>query len=273
MNKKTIKIIFVILVTFLMITSCDFVFAVSVDSETIEQIQNDAENIDLNNITEDDLLKIYDDLTENYTTEEIAEIIEENKSELEKQGVSADIIDASTEILKTTDTETVRDIIKNDIDVNDIQEKIEQGYTADQIVKSIVEEIPTEQKVNIATKLFLANSIVRTILTVIVILFLYDIVLRWIIYGKAGEHSWAAIIPIYRDIVMYRISDISPWVILLWFLPILGWGILFIISIVQRICLATNFGRGALFAFGNVICPVIFESIIAFNHNIKYQDN
>lgn len=272
MNKKILKIMLIIISIICIIIAGNISFASSVNPEIMEQIQKEAESIDINNITEEDLLKLYDDLTENYKSEDIAEIIEENKSELQKQGISSDIIDAGTEILKTTDTETVRDIIKNDIDVNDIQEKIEKGYTANQIVKSIVNEIPTKQKINIVKKLFLANSIVKTILTVIAILFIYDIVLRWRIYGKAGEHSWAAIIPIYRDVVMYRIADMSPWVMLLWFIPIIGWGILFIISIVQRVCLATNFGRSSLFAFGNVLVPIIFESIIAFNPNIEYEE-
>lgn len=263
------KVLIIILSIFL---SGNIVFATSSDFQIMEELQKEAESIDVNNITEEELLKIYDNLTNNFEAEDIAEIIEANKSELQKQGISEDIIDAGTEILKSADTETVREIIKNDIDINDIQEKIEKGYTKNQIVKSIVEEIPTRQKINIAVKLFFSSIIVKVILTIIVIIFLYDIVLRWIIYGKAGEHSWAAIIPIYRDVVMYRISDISPWVMLLWFLPIIGWGILFIISIAQRVCLATNFGRSSLFAFGNIFLPIIFESIIAFNHNIEYEE-
>lgn len=272
MNRKILKIMLIIISIICIIIIGNISFASSLDSETMEKLQKETENIDINNITEEEILKVYDNLTQNYTTEEIAEIIEQNKSEIQKQGISEDIINAGTEILKTTDTQTVREIIKNEVDINDIQEKIEKGYTVNQIVKSIINEIPTEQKINIATKVFFANSIVKTILTVMLILFIYDIVLRWIIYGKAGEHSWAAIIPIYRDVVMYRIADMSPWVMLLWFLPIIGWGILFIISIVQRVCLATNFGRSSLFAFGNVLIPIIFESIIAFNPNIKYEE-
>lgn len=268
MRKKGLIIIAII---FFIILVGNVVFASSIESQIIEELQNETEKIDIDNITEEDLLKLYDDLVENYTTEDIVEIIEENRSELQKQGISKDIIDVGTEILKTTDTETVRDIIKNEIDVKDIQEKIEDGYTVKQIVKSIVKEIPTKNKVDIAKKMFFNNRIVKTVLIVIIVILLYDTIIRWIIYRKAGKHSWAAIIPIYRDIVMYKISDISPWVMLLWFIPIIGWGILFIFSIAQRVCLATNFGRSSLFAFGNIFFPIVFESIIAFNSNIQYD--
>lgn len=267
--KKMFFLVFVMFFSILIgIGNC---FSASIDSETLDIIKENAKNIDVNNISEEDILKIYDDLSENYTAEDIAEIVEQNRDEIEKQGVSSEIIDAGTEILKTTDTETIREIIKNDIDISDIQEKIEKGYSADEILQSVIEEIPTAQKVNIVTKLVFANTIIQTILVVIVILIIYNTILRAIIYKKAGKHFWAAFIPIYRDIVMYKICDISPWIMILWFIPVIGWIILFGASIVRKICLAVNFGRGPLFAFGNVLFSIFFESIIAFNPNIKYE--
>ena len=284
-NNKIYKIMAVIVFFFLVIISENIVFATSnLDSETLEELKEEAKNLNLENIpiddidlsnidnmTEEELLDVYDKVTQEYDTQDIAEIIEDNKEELKKQGISEDVINAGTEILKTTDTETVREILKEDVDITEIKEKIEEGYSPEEIVKSVVKEIPTKQKVNIAMKLFVTNSIIKTVLVVLGIIFIYDLILRWRIYQKAGEHGWAAIIPIYRDIVMYRISDLSPWLLLLWFVPILGWIILFGASIIGRICLAVNFGRGTLFALGNVLIPIVFESVIAFNPNIKYE--
>ena len=274
MKKKMLKITIISFVCVMMLICYNNCFATSLNSEMLEEFKKEAKNInieDIDHITEDEILEIYDDVTQNYTTEDIAEIIEENKEEIKKQGISEEVIDAGTEILKTTDTETVREIIKNDIDINDIKEKIEEGYAPEQILKSIVSEIPVQQKANIAMKLFITNKIVQTILKILVVLFIYDIILRWRIYKKAGEHSWAAMIPIYRDIVMYKISGISPWIMLFWFVPILGWLVLFCISIVRRVGLACNFGRNGFFAIGNIILPIVFESIIAFHPNIKYE--
>lgn len=284
-NNKIYKIMAVIVFFFLVIISENIVFATSnLDSETLEELKEEAKNLNLENIpiddidlsnidnmTEEELLDVYDKVTQEYDTQDIAEIIEDNKEELKKQGIGEDVINAGTEILKTTDTETVREILKEDVDITEIKEKIKEGYSPEEIVKSVVKEIPTKQKVNIAMKLFVTNSIIKTVLVVLGIIFIYDLILRWRIYQKAGEHGWAAIIPIYRDIVMYRISDLSPWLLLLWFVPILGWIILFGASIIGRICLAGNFGRGTLFALGNVLIPIVFESVIAFNPNIKYE--
>lgn len=276
------KLLIICIISLMIILICNIVFATTINSETMEELKSGArelnidttsiQDVDINNITEEDILKVYDELTENYKTEEIAEIIENNKEEIKKQGVSEDLINVGTEILRTTDTETVREILKEDIDIQDIKEKVEKGYSVNEIVKSIVNDIPTTQKINIVSKLFFTNKIVKTVINVLIILFVYDIILRWIIYSKAGESGFAAIIPIYRDIVMYRISDISPWLLLLWFVPVFGWIILIGASFVGRICLAGNFGRGSLFAIGNAFCPALFESIIAFNPNIQYEE-
>lgn len=286
-NKKIFKITLIVIISFIILISGNIAFATSnLDSETLEELKKEAKNLNLENIpvddinlsnidsmTEEELLNIYDDLTQEYTTEDIAEIIEENKEEIKKQGISEEVISASTEILKTTDTETVREILKEDIDINEIKEKIEEGYTPEEVVKSVVKEIPAKQKANIAMKLIITNSIVQNILKIVVIIFIYDTILRWRIYQKAGEHGWAAIIPIYRDVVMFKISDLSPWLLLLWFVPVLGWIILIGASIIGRICLAGNFGKGVFFAFGNVVIPIVFESIIAFNPNIEYEQS
>lgn len=236
-----------------------------------EQTEYYARNIDLNNITKEDVLNAYDELSKEYTNEELANVLEEHKEEIQKQGVSEEIIEVGQELLKTTDTESVRKIIEEDIDFDSIKEKIEEGYTANEVVKQVVEETPTEKKIEIAVKLLLANQIVRTILVVVVILFVYGTFLRWILYKKAGRHGFAAIIPLYRQIVMYKICGLSPWLMLLWFIPVFGWIAMFIIAIMKRFLLSNSFGKGAVFGFGLLILPPIFQSVLAFNPKIKYE--
>ena len=138
-NNKIYKIMAVIVFFFLVIISENIVFATSnLDSETLEELKEEAKNLNLENIpiddidlsnidnmTEEELLDVYDKVTQEYDTQDIAEIIEDNKEELKKQGISEDVINAGTEILKTTDTETVREILKEDVDITEIKEKIE----------------------------------------------------------------------------------------------------------------------------------------------------
>lgn len=236
-----------------------------------EQLEYYARNIDANNITKEDVLKVYDEISEQYSLEDIADMIEENAKELEAGGIEKEVISAGTNFIRTTDEKSIRDIIENDIDFEDIKEKVNEGYTADQILSSIVQETPNEKKVEIVTKVLLANKIVKTIITVCIILFIYGTILRWIIYEKAEKHGWAAIVPFYRQVVMYQVCGLSPWLMLLWLVPIFGWFAMLVIAIMKRFCLAKEFGRGSLFGFGLLFFPTIFQSIIAFNPNIEKE--
>ena len=267
-------IVTILLISILIITLNLFnqVEAATTKEEMLkEQTEYYAQNIDVNNITKEDVLKAYDELSKNYTNEELANMLEEHKDEIKEQGVSEEVIGAGQELLKTTDKDSVREIIEEDIDFDSIKEKMDAGYTPNQVVKEIMQETPTEKKIEIAIKLLLANQIFRVAMISIVILFLYGTILRWIIYRKAGKHGWASIVPLYRQIVMYQICGLSPWLMLLWFVPIFGWIAMFIIAIMKRFCLANSFGKGALFGFGLLILQPIFQSVIAFNSKIEYE--
>lgn len=274
-QRKSKKIIVAILLISILIITLNLfnqVEAATTKEEMLkEQAEYYAQNIDVNNITKEDVLKAYDELNKNYTNEELANMLEEHKEEIKEQGVSEEVIGAGQELLKTTDKDSVREIIEEDIDFESIKEKMDAGYTPNQVVKEIVQETPTEKKIEIAIKLLLANQIFRIAMISIIILFLYSTILRWIIYRKVGKHGWAAIIPLYRQIVMYKICGLSPWLMLLWFVPIFGWIAMFIIAIMKRFCLANSFGKGALFGFGLLILQPIFQSVLAFNSKIEYE--
>ena len=237
-----------------------------------EQIEYYARNIDSNHITKEDILKVYDAISEEYSPEDVADIIEENANEIQAQGVDKEFIKAGANFIRTTDEKEIRKIIENDIDFEKIQEKIEKGEKPEEILSSVVQEMPNEKKAEIATKVVLSNKIVKTIITVLIILFIYGTILRWRIYTKAGKPGWAAIIPVYRQIVMYQVCGLSPWLMLLWLVPILGWLAMAIIAIMKRFCLAKEFGRGSLFGFGLLFLPVIFQSIIAFHPAIQKEE-
>lgn len=218
-----------------------------------------------------ELLELFDKFSEEYTNEEMAELLEENSEVLQQEGISEEVIKAGADFIRTTDTETMREIIQNNVDIDDIKNKVEQGYTPNEILTSMEKEMPTEQKVGIVTQLFFANVIVKTIIKIYLIWLIIGTIFRWIIYKKAGKHGFVAIIPVYRQITMYKICGLSPWLMLLWLVPIIGWIVLFIIAIMKRFSLAHAFGRGTLFGFGLLILPPIFQGILAFNPNIVYE--
>lgn len=237
-----------------------------------EQIEYYTKNIDRNTITKEEVLKVYDAISREYSPKDVADIIEENANEIQAQGVDKGLIKAGANFIRTTDEKEIRKIIENDIDFEEIQKKIEKGYAPEEILSSVVQEMPNEKKVEIATKVVLSNKIVKTVITVLIILFIYGTILRWRIYTKAGKPGWAAIIPVYRQIVMYQVCGLSPWLMLLWLIPIFGWLAMAIIAIMKRFCLAKEFGRGSLFGFGLLFLPAIFQSILAFHPAIQKEE-
>lgn len=274
-KKHSIRITVIVMTIFLANTLYGQMQVQANDDKSLmqQQLEYYTRNIDVENISKEDVLKVYDDITEEYTNDEVADMIKENAEEIKSQGISEEVIETGANLIKTTDTDSLRDVIENDIDIEDIKEKVNQGYTPNQILKSVIQEMPNEKKAEIATKLILSNDIVKTVLKIAVILLIYGTILRWIIYAKAGKHGWAAIIPFYRQIVMYQVCGLSPWLMLLWFVPIVGWIAMLIIAIMKRFCLANEFGMNGLFGLGLLLFPPIFQSILAFNPNIEKTEN
>lgn len=136
-----------------------------------------------------ELLELFDKFSEEYTNEEMAELLEENSETLQQQGISEEVIKVGADFIRTTDTQTIREIIQNNVDLEDIKNKIDQGYTPNEILKGMEREMPTEQKVGIVAQLFFANMIVKTIIKIYLIWLIIGTIFRWIIYKKAGKHG------------------------------------------------------------------------------------
>lgn len=217
--------------------------------------------INTNNIDKDQFIALYDEYSAEYSNEELAKMIEENKEAIKKQtGASEETIKAGITILETTDPETLKEIMTKDINVEEVKKQLDEGKTLEEAISN---NISNEDAAQITFKLLFANTVFTTYFTVVVMLTFLGIIIKWIIYNKAGEHGWAAIIPIYRDVVYYKVCGISPWVLLWWLLPIIGWLILLIITVISRFKLAKGFGRGAIFGIGLWFFPTIFEIILA----------
>lgn len=82
----------------------------------------------------------------------------------------------------------------------------------------------------------------------------------WKLFTKAGQPGWAALIPFYNYVVMFRITGRSPWWILGLFVPFLN----FFVAIRLVFDLARSFGRGIGFGFGLLFLFPIFVMILAF---------
>ena len=92
------------------------------------------------------------------------------------------------------------------------------------------------------------------------------IVAMWKIFVKAGEHGWAALIPLYNIYVLFKITWGSGWKFLLMLIPIAN----IVIGIITLVKLAKAFGKGGGFAVGLIFLSLIFYCILAFG-DAEYQ--
>lgn len=271
MRFKKIGIIVTIVLLIILSFFVSKVEAVEEPKEVTEELLKELPD-DLENITNEDILNIYDKITEEYSNDEIADIILENKDKIsEEAGISESVIDTGAEFIRNTSQKDIRDILENDENINEIIRRLGQGDTPGEAVEAAIKNTTTSQKIGLLVKILLANSIVKIVFWTILILFLYCTVTRCIIYKKAGKNWLAGIIPFYRQVTMYKVCGLSPFLMLLWLVPIFGWIVMFILAIMKRILLAQNFGRGGLFGIGILVLPPIFYSVLAFNSNIEYE--
>jgi hypothetical protein len=82
----------------------------------------------------------------------------------------------------------------------------------------------------------------------------------WRVYTKAGEPGWAAIIPIYNIIVLFKIIGRPAWWIVLYFIPLVN----FVIAIITYDGLSKSFGKGTGFTIGLIFLGPIFLLILGF---------
>jgi len=104
-----------------------------------------------------------------------------------------------------------------------------------------------------------------TILAVIgiisLVFMILQIVSKWKIFSKAGEHGWAALIPFYSTYVLYKITWENGLFFLLSYIPCLN----FIVTIMTNMKLAAVFGKGDAFTLGLSLLGFIFYPILAFD--------
>ena len=220
MNKKILVTIFTLIFVLILGVTVQAKSSENLLKEEVEFYANSFDENDLENITKEDILKIYDEITEEYTNDEIADMLIKNKEEIVEGGVEESILTAGAEFIRNTDQDEIRDILENDIDYEQIKQRLNNNENIGDILTSMAVEAPVEQKATITLKILLSNSIVKSVVVSIIILFIYMTIIRWSIYNKANKHGFAAIIPLYRQITLYKICGLSPWLMLLWLVPI-----------------------------------------------------
>jgi hypothetical protein len=94
----------------------------------------------------------------------------------------------------------------------------------------------------------------------LIITYVIAVVPIWVIFTKAGEAGWQALIPIWNTIVLIKIAGKPIWWIILFLIPIVN--IVILILILHG--LSVSFGHGAGFTVGLFFLSLIFYYILAF---------
>lgn len=226
-----------------------------------------SEGLNKNLLTE--ATNLYNQISKKYTNEEIAKILVDNKSTLEKNGISSENIDTAVKVFNNISTEQTKTIL-NSVDVEELGKKIENGATVQEVVTEITSNMSTKEKVNLVMSMVCSVKIIKNVIILLLIIFVYRTLLRCVIYKKAGKHAWAAFVLVYRNVVMLNVCQMSAWWLLLLLVPVIGWLILFFVAVASKFMLAEKFGKGVGFSFGLWLLPVIFESILVFSKKTKY---
>ena len=94
----------------------------------------------------------------------------------------------------------------------------------------------------------------------------FFVIVMWKIFTKAGQPGWGCLIPFYNLYLLLKIAGKPGWWLILFFIPLVN----LIIVIITLVALAANFGKGAGFAIGMLLLPIIFYPILAFG-SATYQ--
>ena len=251
----------------------------SLDTSAIVDDINKSEvsNGNLNSINTDainmkEVIGIYDKLSDVISNEEIADLIQDNKKVLTDAGVSKDALNVSEKMLRTFDSKAVIDIVQNDLDIDKLMEMYKKGASLEEILTTLLAETSLKTKLSIASKLLFSNRYVKIAMVILSIIAIYSIFITSFIFRKAGKQGFATLIPIYRDIIHLKICGLSPWLLLLVFIPVIGWLALMAVAIIGRFELSKKFGHGFFFGLGLLILPTLFRTIIAFSDNEYIED-
>ena len=110
-----------------------------------------------------------------------------------------------------------------------------------------------------AAVLFASSGAAIGIIVYIAVI-VFEIAALWMVFVKAGEAGWKAIIPIWNTLIILKIIGRHWWWIILFIIPIVN----IIVWIIVAYELAKSFGKGGGFTVGLVLLSFIFIPILGF---------
>lgn len=269
-NRIWIKLLCIAMIIFLSMIICNVKSFAENNSE--ERIVYLMQLFEEQGLTKDGLteaIKTYKDVSKEYTNEEIATMIENNKDKIKSDGQAKENIDNICKVLKNVDKDKLNAIIEK-TDMEQVISEVEDGATLLDIVNKTTANMSTREKVSLMVSIAWSANIIRIITRIVIVLAIYKLFVRCVIYKKAKKRAWAVLIPIYKDVVMLQICGMSSWWLLLLLVPVVGWIILWLVHVASRFMLAEAFDKRQAYGLGLWLLWPVFESILAFSKKSKY---
>ena len=101
---------------------------------------------------------------------------------------------------------------------------------------------------------------VGAFLLLFAVIYAIAIIPYWVIFTKAGQPGWPALIPIYSTYILLKVIGRPGWWLLLFLIPVVN----FVILIIMLNDLSKSFGHGVGFTLGLIFLSLIFFYILAF---------
>ena len=98
------------------------------------------------------------------------------------------------------------------------------------------------------------------ILIWVVVVYAIAVIPYWVIFTKAGQPGWPALIPIYSTYILLKVIGRPGWWLLLFLVPLVN----IVILVIMMNDLSKSFGHGVGFTLGLIFLSLIFLFILAF---------
>ena len=98
------------------------------------------------------------------------------------------------------------------------------------------------------------------ILLYVVAIYAILVIPYWVVFTKAGQPGWPALIPIYSTYILLKVVGRPGWWLILFIIPLVN----FVILIIVMNDLSKSFGHGVGFTLGLIFLSIIFLFILAF---------
>ena len=111
------------------------------------------------------------------------------------------------------------------------------------------------------------GALIGIIIFICLAIYVIQVIAYWKLFTKAGEQGWKSIVPIYNLVILYKISGVSPWLLLIFlasFIPVIGAIAVFVLNIYQTNQLSKSFGKDIGYTIGLIFLAPILYMILAF---------